>query len=761
MPLKTVSGKHADPRKGRGAGINPEGRFEKVAREAFDDGWDQQEEGPSEGGTGAPSGDVTPETVVEPGLDRSGARARSSGQRNASPSSTGQGELPPLKTHVTIEHVKSIIARNESPDIPFTQSINPYAGCEHGCVYCVSGDTRILMADGRARPMAEIRPGDVVYGTTRKGWLRQYVKSTVLAHWSVIKPAYRITLEDGTSLVAGPDHRFLTERGWKYVKGAMAGPQQRPYLTTGNKLMGVGAFGSSVPQQGDYFRGYLTGMIRGDGLLAYYHYERAGRTHGDQYHFRLALCDAEGLERTRNYLQNIGIETHEFVFQRAIAGRRSLNAIRSYSRPSVERIRELVAWPVDPPRSWSAGFLAGIFDAEGSYSRGVLRISNTEPDIVEWLSRCLRVFGFRFVVEQVVRPPLKPIQVVRVTGGLREHLRFFHCVDPAIRRKCNIEGQSVKSEARLGVINIEPYSRGMRLYDMTTTTEDFIANGVVSHNCYARPSHAYRNLSPGIDFETRLFAKVNAAERLREELSRPGYRCEVISLGANTDPYQPIEREHRITRGILEVCAEFNQPVGIVTKNAMVERDLDILAPMAKKNLAAVYISCNNLDQELARRLEPRCSAPTRRLQAMKKVSEAGVPVGVLVAPVIPFLTDHQVEPVLEAAWENGARQAGYVLMRLPWEVKDLFKDWLERHYPLKAKHVMSRVHEMRGGRDNDPRFGSRMKGEGELAQLLAQRFKNACSRLGFNAGARNRGLDTTQFRAPRRDGQLSLFDET
>jgi len=278
--------------------------------------------------------------------------------------------------------------------------------------------------------------------------------------------------------------------------------------------------------------------------------------------------------------------------------------------------------------------------------------------------------------------------------------------------------------------------------------------------CYARPSHAYRNLSPGIDFEKRLFAKVNAAEKLREELSRPGYRCEVISLGANTDPYQPIERGLKITRGILEACAEFNQPVGIVTKNALVERDIDILAPMARMNLAAVYISCNNLDHDLARRLEPRCSAPARRIEAMKRLSEAGIPVGVLVAPVIPFLTDHQIEPVLEAAWEHGARQAGYILMRLPWEVKDLFREWLERNYPLKAKHVMSRVHAMRGGRDNDPNFGSRMKGEGELAKLLAQRFQIACARLGYNAGQRNRSLDTTRFRVPARNGQLSLFSD-
>jgi DNA repair photolyase len=276
--------------------------------------------------------------------------------------------------------------------------------------------------------------------------------------------------------------------------------------------------------------------------------------------------------------------------------------------------------------------------------------------------------------------------------------------------------------------------------------------------CYARPSHAYRNLSPGIDFETRLFAKVNAAEVLRVELSRPGYKCDVISLGANTDPYQPIERERKITRGILQVLSEFNHPVGIVTKNAMVERDLDILAPMAQKRLVNVFISCNNLDHELARRLEPRCPAPKRRLEAMRRLNDAGVPVGVLVAPVIPFLTDHQIEAVLEAAWQHGARQAGYVLMRLPWEIKELFKDWLERHYPLKAQHVMSRVHQMRGGRDNDPNFGSRMRGTGELADLLAQRFEIACKRQGFNRGNRYFTLDTALFAVPGRAQQMSLF---
>ncbi len=276
--------------------------------------------------------------------------------------------------------------------------------------------------------------------------------------------------------------------------------------------------------------------------------------------------------------------------------------------------------------------------------------------------------------------------------------------------------------------------------------------------CYARPSHAYLNLSPGVDFETRLFAKVNAAELLRAELARPSYRCEMIALGANTDPYQPIEREYKITRSIIEVLAACDHPLGIVTKNALVERDIDLLAPMAQKNLVNVYVSINNRDHDLSRRLEPRCSAPTRRLQTIKRLAEAGIPVGVLVAPVIPFLTDHEIEPVLEAAAAAGATSAGYGLMRLPWELKELFRDWLATYYPLKAEHVMSRVQQMRGGRDNDSAFGTRMRGRGELADLLRRRFDIACKRLGLNAGQRGATLDTSLFRPPRLDGQLGLF---
>lgn len=274
--------------------------------------------------------------------------------------------------------------------------------------------------------------------------------------------------------------------------------------------------------------------------------------------------------------------------------------------------------------------------------------------------------------------------------------------------------------------------------------------------CYARPSHGYMNLSPGLDFESKLFAKPDAAKLLRAELAKPSYQCSPIALGANTDPYQPIEREWQITRQILQVLIECKHPCSIITKSALVERDIDLLAQLARDNLVKVFVSITTLDAELARKMEPRTASPRRRLQAVRTLKEADVPCGVMVAPVIPFLTDAELENVLQAAQENGASSAGYTLLRLPYEVKDLFKDWLATHYPLKAEHVMSRMREMRGGRENDPEFGSRFRGQGLFAELLAKRFKLTCERLGIN---RERiSFDTTKFIKPNLSGQKSLF---
>ena len=277
--------------------------------------------------------------------------------------------------------------------------------------------------------------------------------------------------------------------------------------------------------------------------------------------------------------------------------------------------------------------------------------------------------------------------------------------------------------------------------------------------CYARPSHSYVGLSPGLDFETRLFYKKDSGKLLQEELAKPGYVCKPITLGANTDPYQPIERRMRVTREILEVLARCRHPVTIITKGALVLRDLDLLTDLARDGLAGVGVSITTLDAELKRVMEPQAASPHARLEAVRKLNEAGVPTGVMVAPVIPALNDHEMEAILQAAAGAGAPWAGYVLLRLPHEVKDLFREWLATHYPDRADHVMSLIQQMRGGKDYDSSFGTRMRGTGPVAELLRSRFQVTCRRLGLGT-RRLQPPDTTLFRPPpaaRSGPQLSL----
>jgi DNA repair photolyase len=315
----------------------------------------------------------------------------------------------------------------------------------------------------------------------------------------------------------------------------------------------------------------------------------------------------------------------------------------------------------------------------------------------------------------------------------------------------------------------------------TTEVRAEVARSIISHNtspdlpfnqsinpyrgcengcvyCFARPTHNYLNLSAGLDFETKLFYKANAAELLERELSRRHYRPEVIHIGASTDPYQPIEREHRVTRGILEVLHRFRHPTTIITKSHLVLRDLDLLQDMAKQRLCLVFVSLTTLDNDLKRGLEPRAPSPSARLKAIAGLAEAGVPVGVLAAPMIPALNDHELEKILAAAADAGASQAGYVLLRLPYEVKELFETWLRDHVPLRAEHVLSRIRAMRDGELNDSRFGARFKGQGVEAQLLSQRFEIACRRYKLNR-RRQHTLNTEAFRVPVMSGGQLSFD--
>ncbi|PJJ18823.1 DNA repair photolyase [Janthinobacterium sp. 67] len=268
--------------------------------------------------------------------------------------------------------------------------------------------------------------------------------------------------------------------------------------------------------------------------------------------------------------------------------------------------------------------------------------------------------------------------------------------------------------------------------------------------CFARPTHSYLGLSPGLDFESRIYAKVNAPELLRRELARPSYVPEPIALGVNTDAYQPCERERQLTRRVLEVLQECDHPVALITKSSLIERDIDILAPMAARHLAAVAVTVTTLDPAIARTLEPRAAAPARRLRTIRTLTEAGIPVGVSIAPIIPFVTEPEIEQLLEAVRDAGAIHAHYVVLRLPWEVSPLFQQWLEAHFPERAQRVMNRVREMRGGKDYDSAFGARMRGEGVWADLIRQRFEKAVHRLGLHGkGGRFKQLDCTQFRRP------------
>jgi DNA repair photolyase len=581
---------------------------------------------------------------------------------------------------------KSILNRVPAASrMPFEWTINVYRGCSHACSYCAGGDTPILMADGRTKPLADVRVGDTIYGTVFDGKYRRYVTTQVLNHWSTVKPAYRVILEDGTELVTSGDHRFLTRRGWKHVTGSEWGRRRRPHLTVNNKLLGTGKFAAPPTDGPEYRQGYLCGMIRGDGHLSSYAYVRPGRASGDVHQFRLALVDIEALQRARAYLAGLDLYTTEFVFQAAVGARKQVNAIRASSRRSVAAIRELSLWPDTPSAEWCKGFLAGIFDAEGSCHRnGALRISNTDQAIIDQIMSCLRRFGFPFVIETRDPRRQKPVTDVRLVGGLREHLRFFHTVDPAITRKRSIEGAAIKSNAPLRVVSVHPLGMDIPLYDMTTGTGDFISNGVISHNCFARPSHTYLNFDGGRDFERKIVVKVNAPQVLRRELRKKSWTGAHVAMGTNTDPYQRCEGRYRLTRGVLEVLRDYANPCSVLTKSPLLLRDLDLFVELVETAGFSANLSIGTLDEEVWRRSEPGTPHPKARMAAVKQLVAAGVPCGILMAPILPGISDapEQLRAVVRAAADAGASHLTPLALHLRPGVKEEFMPWLEETYP-------------------------------------------------------------------------------
>ena len=581
----------------------------------------------------------------------------------------------------------------------FRYTINAYRGCSHACTYCISGDTPILMADGRTKPLAELRVGDRIYGTERRGTYRHYVTTEVLDHWSVVRPAYRTVLEDGTELVTSADHRFLTDRGWKHVTGTQCGLQRRPHLTLNNKLMGTGAYATAPEHDTDYKLGYLTGMIRGDGHVGSYEYSRPGRTNGLVHRFRLALTDLEGLIRAKQFLAGGGISTRQFVFTEAVGSRQAMHAIRNQTMAGVDGIIELIAWPAEISDSWCKGFLAGIFDAEGSHLNGILRISNADATILETIETCLRRFDMPYVRE---RPDVRGIACIRLVGGLRHHLRFFQMVDPAITRKRVIEGVAIKGNAPLRVRSVEPLGLELPLYDITTGTGDFIANGVVSHNCFARPTHEYLNLNIGRDFERRIVVKINAVERVRAELAAKRWAGDLIAMGTNTDPYQRCEGKYRLTRGIVETLGEARNPFSILTKSTLILRDIDVLAEAAKRTTVQTAFSVGTVDDEVWKISEPGTPHPRRRLEALVRLREAGIATGVLAAPILPGISDSavQLQALANALVEAGVHSASPIVLHLRPGVKEEYLSWLAEVRP----DLLERYDQIYGRRSYAPK---------------------------------------------------------
>jgi DNA repair photolyase len=460
------------------------------------------------------------------------------------------GEPPEAELEVYEEEVHRALAENESPDVGFRWSLNPYRGCFSACAYCAGGATPILMSDGTTKSLIDVRRGDEVVGVDRVPGGVEVVRTRVLDHWRVVKPAFRVALKNGTELVTSADHRFLTLEGWKSVAAA-----SRPALDVSDRLVGVDEF----------------------------------------------------------------------------------------------------------------------------------------------------------------------------------------------------------SSARRRVVSVESLETPLPLYDISTGTGNFIANGVVSHNCYARSSHQYWGFGAGTDFDRKIIVKTNAPEKLREEFLRPSWKGEVIAFSGNTDCYQPLEAVYRITRRCLEVCHEFRNPVGIISKHALVRRDVDLLAEMAKVTRVSVTLSIPFADDATGRAIEPGASLPSQRFETLKILSDAGIRTGIGIAPVIPGLNDSHIAELLERAKAAGARRAFIILLRLSGQTLPVFEERLAQAFPARANRIWHAIEEMRGGKRNETEFHERMVGRGPRWEAIEALFEAQCRRLGLNADDDDgeTGERPPTFRRPSPQGDL------
>ncbi|MBB5869498.1 DNA repair photolyase [Allocatelliglobosispora scoriae] len=593
-------------------------------------------------------------------------------------------------------HAKSIINRvSGESSVPFQWTVNPYRGCTHACTYCLAGDTPILMADGRTKPLSDLRPGDRIYGTRRHGAGRRYVRTRVIDHWQTTRAAFRVTLADGTALTCGGDHRFLTADGWRY---ASPGPTARPVLAVGDVVLGPGGFPTPPKDSPDYHHGYLRAMIRGIGTI--------GAT---------STSDPEVIERTAAFLADLTTDT-------------------------------LTEWAVSASDDWCAGFLAGVFDAEGSFNRGTMLLASADPETVYWTEQCLARFGFRTDVEWSASTLSRWL---RITGGLSEQVRFLLTTDPASSRKRSLASCDLDTPGteRNRVVAVEALGLDLPLFDITTGTGDYIANGTVSHNCFARNTHTYLDLDAGRDFDTKVVVKVNAGELLRRELAAPRWSGAPIAMGTNVDCYQRAEGRYGLMRPIIATLRDFANPFSILTKGTLILRDLDLLRQAAEVTEVNLAVSIGFVDEELWRSVEPGAPSPRRRLDVVSRLADAGFSVGVLMAPILPGLTDtdESVDATVAALAAAGASHVVPLPLHLRTGAKEWFAQWLRREHP----ELLARYRELYGDRA--------YLGKDYQREILA-RVRTAGRRHGIGAGGDSfRTARRTSVPAPPPE-QLSLL---
>ncbi|RSM35312.1 radical SAM protein [Amycolatopsis balhimycina DSM 5908] len=527
-------------------------------------------------------------------------------------------------------HARSVL--NKVPagsGVPFGWTVNPYRGCSHACTYCLEGGTRILLADGRTKALAELKVGEEIYGTRGHGASRRLVPTRVLAHWTTLRDAYRVTLEDGTRLVAGGDHRFLTAKGWKHVTGSKFGAAQRPHLEPGTELIGVGRFEPTPDETLGYRAGYLCGMLRSGGFAA----------------------ETDAAARALGYLPDFGASV------------------------------AFLQVPAEPDAHWQRGFLAGVFDLAGGYGRGQLAVAHDEPEIADAFVAALARFGFAHQLDEVPKFPTR--QEIRLLGGVGEVLRFLHVSNPAVGWKRSLDG-AVIGASRRRVAAIEPLGLQLPLYDITTGTGDFVADGMVSHNCFARNTHTYLDFDAGRDFDTQVVVKINAPQVLAAQLKKPSWRREHVAMGTNTDPYQRAEGRYRLMPGIITALARSGTPLSVLTKGTVLARDLPLLQDVARDVPVSLAVSIALLDDELQHRLEPGTPSPRARLELVRKAREAGLPCSVLVAPVLPYLTDspEALDALFARLADAGASSVTAFALHLRPGAREWFGRWLAGAYP-------------------------------------------------------------------------------